>query len=437
MASKLTSPDTASSPPKCRVALVGINLPRVAKVVSLLRRTDDGSSSFRYISPIGSCLLSTRDQLQKIPTLVEIEYLPCVATFDSYKDESGNTMRYLVKVEYHGEHGTNVRGKSLASFFDEDGSTNEAENPFPAISAVAVGCGIDSLEDGEKIAGFLRTLSSSCRRVAFSDGELQNESDSSHEVLVECIQCNDEYSSMKEENEAYRSMNDEEKKEAMSNQSIGPGKMAKFVYSLAQKVVRQRWAEPLDVLEHEQNFAMSERPAQTECGDQDQHFSPTNSNKEMPSPRHNIHIPNPDKTRYSCKRCRTVLFGEDDLEDPPHTQSLHSFRKKAPSKSMKSKVCANHFLANPLPWMNELNDMEGKLHCFKCDTKIGHYSWTGTQCSCGTWVTPAILIPLSKVDEMLPSGSLFVDPRNVCDTIGFVGVDELGTTTLNEMVLHY
>jgi hypothetical protein len=47
------------------------------------------------------------------------------------------------------------------------------------------------------------------------------------------------------------------------------------------------------------------------------------------------------------------------------------------------------------------------------------------------------MIPVSKVDEMLPSGSLFVDLRNVRDTVGFVCDDEPGAMTVDEMVLHY
>eukprot|EP00804_Cyclotella_cryptica_P012776 CCRYP_010549-RA/>CCRYP_010549-RA protein AED:0.12 eAED:0.08 QI:0/-1/0/1/-1/1/1/0/436 len=435
----------SSSIPRCRVALVGINHQRVAKVVCLLHRTKpdhetDVSSAYRYFSPKEPCAHSSSDLPKTIPALVEIEYLPCVATFDSYEDESGKTVRYLVKIEYHGEHGTDVRGKSLAPFFDEDdGSRNEVENPFPGIAAVAVGCGIDSVDDVDKIASFIRALSSSCRRMAFSDGEPIDESAGRHDLLVECIQCNAEYSSMKEENEAYRSLTEDQKKEATSKQSIGPGKMAKFVYTLAQKVIRQRWAKELDISKEDQNHAMSESPFQTEftAQDQEDHLSLTDSYETMPSPGTTIHIPNPERIRYACKRCRMVLFGEDDLEDPPHTQSLHAFRKKAPSKSMQRKICANHFLANPLPWMKELNDMEGKLHCFKCDTKIGHYSWTGAQCSCGTWVTPAIMIPMSKVDEMLPIGSFVVDPLNVQDTIGLVRFDVAGTMSYHEMELNY
>ena len=47
---------------------------------------------------------------------------------------------------------------------------------------------------------------------------------------------------------------------------------------------------------------------------------------------------------------------------------------------------------------------EGKLTCPKCNAKLGLFRWHGNQCSCGTWVAPAIQIHLSKVDALQPNG---------------------------------
>ena len=363
---------------------------------------DDEPSQTKFISPASHHNILEPDLPQEIPPLVEIEYLPCVATFDSYEDETGKMIRYLVKLEYHGENGTLVKGQSLAPFFDDD-SVTDGENPFPGIAAVAVGCGIDADEDVEKITSFIKTLSASCQQVANADGEY----DGDLQLLVECVKCNAEYSSMKEENDAYRNLTENEKQDAILNQTIGPGKMAQFVYEVAQMVVRQRWNKELELIEQRKNNAIS---SGSDVMDVTKQLEEQQLSAEDDINLSAVHIPDPKQTRYACKRCRQVLFGDADLEDPPHAQSLHNFRKKPTSKATQSKVCANHFLANPLPWMTAMDGMEGKLHCFKCETKIGHYSWTGAQCSCGTWVTPAIMIPVSKVDEMLPGGSIFVDP---------------------------
>jgi len=43
---------------------------------------------------------------------------------------------------------------------------------------------------------------------------------------------------------------------------------------------------------------------------------------------------------------------------------------------------------------------EGKLCCpnVKCNSRLGSFHWSGSQCSCGTWVTPSIKVTKSRVD---------------------------------------
>lgn len=57
---------------------------RAQKVVSLLLLDEDDSK------------VNSNDE-----GIINIEYLPCVATFDSYENEQGEKIRYLAKVEYH------------------------------------------------------------------------------------------------------------------------------------------------------------------------------------------------------------------------------------------------------------------------------------------------------------------------------------------------
>ena len=45
--------------------------------------------------------------------------------------------------------------------------------------------------------------------------------------------------------------------------------------------------------------------------------------------------------------------------------------------------------------------VDGKLLCPKCAVRLGSYTWSGMQCSCGAWVAPAIQVVKSKVDEVL------------------------------------
>jgi hypothetical protein len=48
--------------------------------------------------------------------------------------------------------------------------------------------------------------------------------------------------------------------------------------------------------------------------------------------------------------------------------------------------------------MNSKNVIQGKLHCPICSTKIGSWNWSGTPCSCGSGLTPAMQILASRVD---------------------------------------
>ena len=42
--------------------------------------------------------------------------------------------------------------------------------------------------------------------------------------------------------------------------------------------------------------------------------------------------------------------------------------------------------------------LEGKLSCIHCGARLGYFNWSGIQCNCGSWITPAFQISKSKVD---------------------------------------
>ena len=430
----------------CRVVIIGAQRQRVAKVTTILHADSSRSNiSIDTLVSSQSTLAGEESGVpdtdtvdiqlpQDVPSTVHIEYVPCVATFDSYEDEHGTNIRYLAKLEYHGPNGTLIKGKSLAPFFDDDiGTDNNGDyddnienkvNHFPGISAAAIGCGIETNEDLEKIQSLIETLSASCASQSWTKKNTDEDDQSSSGILIKGIKPNAEYSIMKEENEAFRELNEDEKREAVEKGTIGPGKMANFAYKVAKDSIRRKWDKELTEYEHSLQLAeVQQSNTKSEEVQPEQQTSaleldPTAQVEIQSAAASAQHIPNPEKTRYACKRCRSILFGMDDLEDPPHVQSQHDFRKKT-HKTVYGNTgkCQNHFIAQPLSWMNGCNGIEGKLHCYKCNTKVGHYSWTGAQCSCGTWVTPAIMVPMSKVDEMKPisqnviesTGALFVN----------------------------
>jgi len=56
-------------------------------------------------------------------------------------------------------------------------------------------------------------------------------------------------------------------------------------------------------------------------------------------------------------------------------------------------ICLFHFL-NAV----EEGVVEGKLQCVKCEARLGNFNWSGMQCSCGAWVTPAFQLHKSRMD---------------------------------------
>eukprot|EP00511_Aplanochytrium_stocchinoi_P006369 CAMPEP_0204822342 /NCGR_PEP_ID=MMETSP1346-20131115/535_1 /ASSEMBLY_ACC=CAM_ASM_000771 /TAXON_ID=215587 /ORGANISM="Aplanochytrium stocchinoi, Strain GSBS06" /LENGTH=411 /DNA_ID=CAMNT_0051948507 /DNA_START=297 /DNA_END=1532 /DNA_ORIENTATION=+ len=123
---------------------------------------------------------------------------------------------------------------------------------------------------------------------------------------------------------------------------------------------------------------------------------------------------------FYCKRCREPLFEANNLSQ--HAEGMHEIsrrkkwkdahtNKKAASSSTESETqCLSYFLLEAPVWMLKeegpnsesfVSEVEGKIVCpnHRCAAKFGNYAWSGAQCSCGTWICPAIQVPKSKVDK--------------------------------------
>lgn len=344
-----------------RVGIVGIQRARVSKVISIL-------------SSLPSLLDSPEEP---IPRNIHVEYIPCVATFDSYEDEEGNQVRYLLKLEHYGSDSESKQhGESLATFFDEQSSSGieKIGNTIrlTGIAAFAIGCGVELEQDIKAVDNFIRMLSG------------QNDQDDEEKILIESIQPNPDYASMTEENLAYKALNKEEKEEATELQTVGPGKMAKFVRDV---VLRRIPKTKKAVTEANTNEKLKEAP---------EPFDPMSKLIDY----------DPNTTRYACKICRTILFSESDLQNPSHSKSQHKFssRKTKSGANISNSRCESLFLADGVGWMGDIaSSSEGKFTCPKCNAKLGLFRWHGNQCSCGTWVAPAIQIHSSKVDTLQPN----------------------------------
>jgi dual specificity phosphatase 12 len=317
----------------------------------------------------------------------------CVATFDSYEDETGTNVRYLAKLESFGPKGKNGKGSSLAPFFDEvndpiDEKEDNLNVVIPGIAAFAIGCGIELEQDISQIESFIDIFS--------------NSMDVSARPALHTIQPNDGCSSMSEENLIYKQLTIEEKANTVH---IGPTKMARFVFSIANDIVSEAFQEDKDISEEEtlpENNSNRDKEDNIEdCKDDAVEVAKEGEEFASTLVEYDQNI-----TRYACKICRTILFSENDLEDPPHIKSKHSFSQRK-IKSSAATSCQSLFLAHELNWMGDIGSSnEGKLSCPKCKAKVGLWNWAGTQCSCGTWVVPAIQIPLGRVDPVLPENEM-------------------------------
>ena len=92
--------------------------------------------------------------------------------------------------------------------------------------------------------------------------------------------------------------------------------------------------------------------------------------------------------------CGTFLFNDSEVERHSTTQKDHERR------GGKVVACSSVFISSPPSFMKESQMTENtvKMTCIKCQGKLGLICWTGSQCSCGAWVTPAIQFISSKID---------------------------------------
>jgi dual specificity phosphatase 12 len=351
----------------CRILVLGSHRNRLEKVFSILRDMQQEELAAQE----GTDPADGQHQQPRI------EFLAAVATFDAYADGEGQMIRYLVTINYFpslGEEGKLATAPhSLVPFLDEQApitDTGVHNDSFYGITSAVVGGGLDGKADGAKIQKVLATLS-----------PLRH-------VPVVCLQAASDFESMRHELAAYRALDADSKAEATRNRTMGPGKVAQFAMDTAATLIGGR---------QEQRRAREEAAAAVEAQPVSDATTPV-----LPTTADNT--VDPHQTRYACKKCRTILFGQDALEDPPHLAARHDFTRRKGNLG-GARMCQSLFLQSAPSWAGDdasLLQNEGKIACPKCATKVGHWNWAGAQCSCGTWVCPAIQIPSSRVDEMLP-----------------------------------
>jgi len=187
------------------------------------------------------------------------------------------------------------------------------------------------------------------------------------DIKVECVQPDANHETLQQEMDTFKGFNPEDKKKHAQEQTMGPSKMAKFVIDALRRPVEEETPETEDDKEEEQ------------------------ITEEMQEKKR-IYI-NPKLPRYACKVCRSVVFGYDHVH--PLTKANYG------SKTMSHTIFCSEEVLN---WLagDDQYAAEGKLSCPHCNFKIGHWKWSGALTANGSWVTPAIQFPSSKVDRIEP-----------------------------------
>ncbi|WFD31878.1 hypothetical protein MSPP1_002918 [Malassezia sp. CBS 17886] len=91
---------------------------------------------------------------------------------------------------------------------------------------------------------------------------------------------------------------------------------------------------------------------------------------------------------------------------PANLARIHAAAEAARSAPLLQSSVCSAFFVEPLQWMSDSSNVvpgvvHGRILCpnTRCNAKLGSWTWAGSQCACGAWVTPAFALQKAKVDE--------------------------------------
>ena len=118
---------------------------------------------------------------------------------------------------------------------------------------------------------------------------------------------------------------------------------------------------------------------------------------------------------YSCRKCRRILATSKNVLEHEAGTGIDAFswrqrrrgNDSGATTGASSSSCSSIFVS-PITWMmldqTEENEPvifqknSGKIHCPKCRSKIGAFTWSGERCNCGAFVAPSFHIQKAKLD---------------------------------------
>uniref|UniRef100_A0A5B7BAZ0 protein-tyrosine-phosphatase n=1 Tax=Davidia involucrata TaxID=16924 RepID=A0A5B7BAZ0_DAVIN len=107
---------------------------------------------------------------------------------------------------------------------------------------------------------------------------------------------------------------------------------------------------------------------------------------------------------YRCKKCRRAVALQENVVDhiPGEGETSFEWQKRRSGNpfNKSDEIDCSSIFVEPLRWMAAVEEgaLEGKLSCVHCEARLGYFNWSGVQCSCGSWITPAFQLHKSRVD---------------------------------------
>lgn len=107
---------------------------------------------------------------------------------------------------------------------------------------------------------------------------------------------------------------------------------------------------------------------------------------------------------FRCKKCRRVVALQENVVSHTPGEGESSFewhrRRSGNTFNKYNEFECTSIFVEPLRWMKAVEEggLEGKLWCTHCEGRLGYFNWSGIQCSCGSWITPAFQLHKSRVD---------------------------------------
>ena len=110
--------------------------------------------------------------------------------------------------------------------------------------------------------------------------------------------------------------------------------------------------------------------------------------------------PRTDGALYRCRKCRQILATQSSVL-PHYPRQRQSWTNILSSPAHSPIECKEGLFLEPLPWMGKVfSSLSDRLHCSKCNSKLGSFSWLGhVSCGCGGTMSPGIYVNVNRVDR--------------------------------------